>query len=118
MLLERCVDKIQCDIDNEEIISIMIMWTIKHYLVILTLCMQCDKFYNIQGEMQSACIQQLMKTKCSENKKYLCKRVVQLSRTFSKISACSLFTVGASFPLPLIGIMANYIIVLLQFAYL
>ncbi|KAF9816951.1 hypothetical protein SFRURICE_016832 [Spodoptera frugiperda] len=77
--------------------------------LISAICTYCEKFYKTQEEMQSACLQQIMDSKCSENKKYLCKQVLQLSRTFSKISACGLFTVDASFPMPLMGVMANYI---------
>ncbi|XP_063897717.1 uncharacterized protein LOC135118778 [Helicoverpa armigera] len=49
----------------------------------------------------------------------LCKNVLRLHRaSFSKIRACGLFYVDAALQLALMGLLTNYTIVLLQFAFL
>ena len=55
----------------------------------------------------------------ADNKKRLCKIVLRLHReSFSKIRVCGLFYLDAAFQLSLMSLLTNYIVVLLQFAFL
>ncbi|XP_050551623.1 uncharacterized protein LOC126910981 [Spodoptera frugiperda] len=104
---------------DDTVCSVIIMgWITLDVLVTLTLCVQCEKFYATVEEAESTCIQFLSNINCTDGQKYLCKRVLQMKRTFSKISGCGLFLMDASLSIYLIGLITNYIIVLLQFAYL
>ncbi|KAF9800103.1 hypothetical protein SFRURICE_016980 [Spodoptera frugiperda] len=53
-----------------------------------------------------------------ENKMDLYKKVLQTNRTFSKMTACGLFYIDAMLPIRLLLLTTNYVIVLLQFAFL
>lgn len=91
---------------------------IKDFIVIILTCVQYERLYISMEEAQSACIQRVMKANCSKSLKRLSKRVMQENRNFSKTSAYGLFTIDANLPMPLVLLTANYIIVLLQFAFL
>ncbi|KAF9799861.1 hypothetical protein SFRURICE_017095 [Spodoptera frugiperda] len=50
------------------------------------------------------------------NTRYFCKNIIRLNGTFSKMTACGMFSIDATLPLSLAGIISNYVVVLLQFS--
>ncbi|XP_022817986.1 uncharacterized protein LOC111350589 [Spodoptera litura] len=93
------------EIDQSVFCVLIMAWIMMDAAIILTLCVQCEKFYLAVEEAESTCIQLIMSRNSSKNHKHLCKRVLHLSRTFTKMSACGLFTVDASLPMPLIRLI-------------
>ncbi|CAH0690326.1 unnamed protein product [Spodoptera exigua] len=109
------------EIHNYTIIATLIVgldWMIKNIIIISAICMQCEKFQMHIEEAESACIQLVMKRDCPKSNKYLYKRVLQYNHLFTKMSAYGFFTFDAKLPMPLLGLLTNYIIVLLQFVFL
>ncbi|KAF9800839.1 hypothetical protein SFRURICE_009313 [Spodoptera frugiperda] len=77
----------------------------------------CEMFYITVEEAEAACIQLLKNRQYTKGQERLYKRVKQMNRTFSKMSACGLFYVDATLILCLMGVITNYAVVMLQFIY-
>ncbi|KAJ8714195.1 hypothetical protein PYW08_007815 [Mythimna loreyi] len=91
---------------------------VKFMALIIITCWKCEQFYISVEETKSACIQRIMDKNCSESVRHLCKRVLHVNRTFRKMTACGLFTIDSSLPIPLTGLLIDQIIIMLQFAFL
>ncbi|KAF9800841.1 hypothetical protein SFRURICE_009315 [Spodoptera frugiperda] len=77
-----------------------------------------ERFYTAVEEAESACIQLMKNRNYTKSEERLYKRVKQMNRTFSKMSACGLFYVDATLILCLMGVITDYSVVLLQFTFL
>ncbi|KAH9644404.1 hypothetical protein HF086_006432 [Spodoptera exigua] len=94
------------------------MWIIKSLILVVSLSFCCEKFYRAISNVQNSC-SIVLKLNCSDNDRRLCKNVQRLHRaTFNKMTVCRFFVIDACFPLNMLALLANYVIVLLQFAFL
>ncbi|KAJ8708861.1 hypothetical protein PYW08_010243 [Mythimna loreyi] len=93
-------------------------WLVK-VLMLLTIFMQrCEAFYLTVQTVRDSCAVILMSNRSDAERK-LCKNVLRLNRaSFSKIRVCGLVYADAALQLGLVGQLANYSVVLLQFAFL
>ncbi|XP_063897727.1 uncharacterized protein LOC135118785 [Helicoverpa armigera] len=94
-----------------------IVWLFKDLSLVILQSMECEKFYIAVEEAKMVCIQLIMKNS-SESQKRLYKQVLHMNRMFSKMSACGLFYIDATLPTRLMGLIASYYVLLLQFALL
>ncbi|CAG9131564.1 unnamed protein product [Plutella xylostella] len=70
------------------------------------------------AKANAVCLNVLKKSKDEEIRRF-CKNVLRVSACeYEAWSACGLFTVDARLPLRVIGVVATYTVVLLQFALL
>ncbi|KAF9407335.1 hypothetical protein HW555_012615 [Spodoptera exigua] len=97
---------------------ILVSWMLKDIIMINCICVRCEKFYICLEEAKSVCIQRVMLVNCPTSYNRLCKRVLQVNRTFNKMSAYGFFTIDANLPVPFARLMTSYIIILLQFSFL
>ncbi|PZC73336.1 hypothetical protein B5X24_HaOG200860 [Helicoverpa armigera] len=96
----------------------VLLWILKDLFWQLLFCRQCEKFYSSMENVPDYCTL-ILKTSCSESVRRLCKNVRRVHRArFSKLRVCSLFDAGAALQLSLMVLLADYTIVLLQFAFL
>ncbi|CAD0249732.1 unnamed protein product [Spodoptera exigua] len=96
-----------------------VVWLSKDVMLVMIQSMQCEKFYITIEKAETACIQRLKNKHYLDCERNLCKDVVQLNRvSFSKMSACGLFYIDGTLPLQLMGILTNYIVVILQTMFL
>ncbi|KAF9412174.1 hypothetical protein HW555_009247 [Spodoptera exigua] len=102
-----------------------VVWLSKDVMLVMIQSMQCEKFYITIEKAETACIQRLKNKHyldvvfVSDCERNLCKDMVQLNRvSFSKMSACGLFYIDGTLPLQLMGILTNYIVVILQTMFL
>ncbi|PZC77111.1 hypothetical protein B5X24_HaOG203728 [Helicoverpa armigera] len=93
-------------------------WLIKDIVLVIFHSVQCEMFYIAIEEAEISCVKLMMNKNCPGDQARLYKKVMQTNRTFSKMSACGLFYVDGVLPLKLTGLLASYVIVLLQFAFL
>uniref|UniRef100_A0A2H1W9A0 SFRICE_015399 n=1 Tax=Spodoptera frugiperda TaxID=7108 RepID=A0A2H1W9A0_SPOFR len=101
------------------IVSLSVLeWLLKDIIIITITSLQLEKFHIQMEEAKNQCIMRLTNPNCPNSEIRLCKRVLQVNRTFTKMSACGLFTVDASLPMPLMRLLTHYIIVMLQFVFL
>ncbi|KAF9800093.1 hypothetical protein SFRURICE_016970 [Spodoptera frugiperda] len=85
-----------------------VLWMAKDLLLVITHCIQCEKFYSAIEEAETACIQLMKNNNSSQNQVLLCKKVLQANRTFTKMTACGLFCVDAKLPLCLLALLTGY----------
>ncbi|KAF9799856.1 hypothetical protein SFRURICE_017090 [Spodoptera frugiperda] len=98
--------------------TLAFMWLPKNMILLITLSVYCEKFYMTVEEVKIACILFVTDTNCSKYQTVFYKKVLQTNRTFSKMTACGLFYIDAMLPIRLLLLTTNYVIVLLQFAFL
>ncbi|KAF9800096.1 hypothetical protein SFRURICE_016973 [Spodoptera frugiperda] len=72
----------------------------------------------IVDETSMVCTQLMKNLESSNNQIDLYKKVLQTNFTFTKMTACGLFYIDATLPISLLLLTTNYVIVLLQFAFL
>ncbi|KAF9800102.1 hypothetical protein SFRURICE_016979 [Spodoptera frugiperda] len=109
------------DLKKESVVIAIIMsyiWFLKNFLMSTVYNIQYEKFYIKIKDAQSASIQLRTCSNCSKSVKLFSKKVLQRHRTFSKMTACGLFYIDAMLPIRLLLLTTNYVIVLLQFAFL
>ncbi|PZC79295.1 hypothetical protein B5X24_HaOG200992 [Helicoverpa armigera] len=91
------------------------VWQIKDVLLVVMQCLECEKFYMAVEDVETTCIQRLKKKHHLAAEERLCSSVLQANRTsYCKMSACGLFDIDATLPLDLIGLLTNYIVIMLQ----
>nr|XP_049701681.1 uncharacterized protein LOC110374949 [Helicoverpa armigera] len=91
------------------------VWQIKDVLLVVMQCIECEKFYMAVEDVETTCIQRLKKKQHLAAEERLCSSVLQANRTsYCKMSACGLFDIDATLPLDLIGLLTNYIVIMLQ----
>ncbi|XP_026727869.1 uncharacterized protein LOC113493988 [Trichoplusia ni] len=96
----------------------MLLWIVKSVMIQIILSVTYEQFYAAVENVKDACSVHLM-SNCSGEEKRLCKNVKRLCRSsFDKINAWGLFYVDSRLPLSLVGLLTNYTVVLLQFAFL
>ncbi|PZC73335.1 hypothetical protein B5X24_HaOG200859 [Helicoverpa armigera] len=99
-------------------ISSIVIWLVKNLLWQIQLTVQCERFYSVILHSQDTCAI-VLNSNGSEAEKRLCKNVRRVTRArFSKLRVCALFYVDASLQLSLMALLTDYIVVLLQFAFL
>ncbi|XP_075985621.1 uncharacterized protein LOC142982822 [Anticarsia gemmatalis] len=97
----------------------VMLWLMKDMVLELLVCVHCERFYIAVENAETACIQRLKNRNCPESQRRLCRDVIQLNRSsFSKMSACGLFYIDASLPVRLVEMITNYVVILLQVAFL
>nr|XP_049701682.1 uncharacterized protein LOC110374951 [Helicoverpa armigera] len=96
----------------------LFFWVTKTMLLSLVHCAYCERFYISVEEAECACIQLIKNINCPKSHKYLCKAVIRINRSFSKMTACGLFYIDASLAICFFGAVTNYAIVMLQFTFL
>ncbi|KAJ8708508.1 hypothetical protein PYW07_010633 [Mythimna separata] len=96
----------------------VLCWLVK-ILAWLTMFMQsCEVFYLTVDSVRDSCAVILMSSRSDAERK-LCKNVLRLHRaSFTKIRVCGLVYADAALELGIVGQLANYSVVLLQFALL
>ncbi|KAH9644405.1 hypothetical protein HF086_006433 [Spodoptera exigua] len=93
-------------------------WIVKSLFLENYLNVCCEQFYILLDKVEDTCAF-IMSSECSDADKRLCKNIRRLYRsTFSKMSACGMFYVDATFPFKIISLISTYNIVLIQFAFL
>ncbi|KAH9644377.1 hypothetical protein HF086_006405 [Spodoptera exigua] len=85
-------------------------------IIIQSAC--CEKFQISVEEVESGCFELLKNKNCPDSHKYLCKNILRLNESFSKMSACGLFDIDAALPIALAGVISKYIVAILQFLFL
>ncbi|PZC79300.1 hypothetical protein B5X24_HaOG200997, partial [Helicoverpa armigera] len=95
----------------------LFFWVTKTMLLSLVHCAYCERFYISVEEAECACIQLIKNINCPKSHKYLCKAVIRINRSFSKMTACGLFYIDASLAICFFGAVTNYAIVMLQFTF-
>ncbi|XP_075985616.1 uncharacterized protein LOC142982817 [Anticarsia gemmatalis] len=123
IVIEICkLSLVQLDIngDHESAIKAysIFTWLLKNLALQMILSSYCESFYvAINRAQDSSAI--FLSTNCSKAKRRLCRNIQRIHKTsFSKLSACGLFYIDARLPRLLMGLLTNYTIVLLQFAFL
>ncbi|KAH9644391.1 hypothetical protein HF086_006419 [Spodoptera exigua] len=95
-----------------------VVWTLKNLILEVVLCIEFEKFYIASQETQDICVN-MLKGNCLSDEIQLYKNVRRLHQAkFNKMNVCGLFYVDAKLPRKMIALVANYTIVLLQFAFL
>ncbi|XP_075985617.1 uncharacterized protein LOC142982818, partial [Anticarsia gemmatalis] len=93
-----------------------IIWVIKNIVLIRKFSISCDQLYNTVNDVDADCCQLLGINQDLTGSKRLCKQVLHMNRgSFSKMTACRVFTIDASLSKNLGGLVCSYTIVLLQF---
>ncbi|KAF9799872.1 hypothetical protein SFRURICE_017106 [Spodoptera frugiperda] len=116
-MIDTCnVDK---NFNRASVASVTIYcWMIKDFMWQTTLSYQCEKLYIAIQSVQDTCTS-ILRSNCSENERKSYKNVLRLHRaSFSKIRVCGLFYVDVGLQLTMMNLLTNYIVVILQFAYL
>ncbi|KAH9644381.1 hypothetical protein HF086_006409 [Spodoptera exigua] len=89
---------------------------IKGIVYEITFSLYSERFYNATDKAQNLCAL-ILQSKCSVIEKRLCKNIQRLHRVnFDKINICRIFYIDVNFPLKMISLVTNYIIVLVLFA--
>ncbi|PZC73333.1 hypothetical protein B5X24_HaOG200857 [Helicoverpa armigera] len=95
-----------------------VIWLMKNLAWQIMLSQQCEKFYSTVQSAQDNCMF-VLKSNCTESVQRLCKNVRRLHRSrFSKLRVCALFRADAALQLSLMALLTDYIVVVLQFAFL
>ncbi|GBP78775.1 hypothetical protein EVAR_59565_1 [Eumeta japonica] len=95
------------------------VWVIRHFVIVTIFSVACEKFYCRVDTIKSICARILELHPEQTEYQKAAKNILRLFNTkFSKLRMCGFFAVDAALPLRLMGHIATYCIVLLQFAFL
>ncbi|GBP76651.1 Vacuolar protein sorting-associated protein 73 [Eumeta japonica] len=95
-----------------------VAWNVKNFIVVTMLSVACEKFYSHLDDNKNKCAEVLDVSPERSAFRKTIKNILRLCNVKSKMRVCGLFTVDAALPLRLLGLVATYYIVLLQFAFL
>ncbi|GBP83616.1 hypothetical protein EVAR_61230_1 [Eumeta japonica] len=104
-------------------ISIMyvlaIVWNIKNFVLIIVFSLGCERFNSRLDDIRKKCTIAYDSSPGRSVSRKTAKNILRLCNVrFTKMRVCGLFAVDAALPLRLVGLVATYCIVLLQFAFL
>nr|WCC57984.1 gustatory receptor 50.2 [Papilio polytes] len=100
------------------VLILCVLWTIKHTVLLLLVCIECDKLYTSLKNSQVACLATVYES--STNIGHItCKRLRKEAKNkLHPMIAKGCFTVNLTLPLQIFSIVATYTVVLLQFNFL
>nr|WCC57983.1 gustatory receptor 50.1 [Papilio polytes] len=95
-----------------------ILWTIKHTILLLLVCIECDKLYTSLKNSQVACLATVYENSTNTGR-IACKRLrKEAQKKLQPMMAKGFFTINLTLPLQIFSIVATYTVVLLQFNFL
>nr|WCC57922.1 gustatory receptor 50.1 [Papilio memnon] len=100
------------------VLILCILWTIKHTILLLLICIECDKLYTSLKNSQVECLATVYEN-CTNIGRLTCKRLrKEAEKKLQPMIAKGCFTVNLTLPLQIFSIVATYTVVLLQFNFL
>ncbi|KAF9800120.1 hypothetical protein SFRURICE_016997 [Spodoptera frugiperda] len=91
---------------------------VKVVLIVMIHCGYSEKFSIVLEDANVTCILRMKNVNCSKVEKQFCKNILRENETFSKMTACGLFYIDGRLPLSLLGLLTQYFVAELQFAFL
>nr|WCC57923.1 gustatory receptor 50.2 [Papilio memnon] len=92
-----------------------ILWTVKHTILLLVICIECDMLYTSLKNSQVACLATVYENSTNIGR-ITCKRLrKEAKKKLQPMIAKGCFTVNLNLPLQIFSIVATYTVVLLQF---
>ncbi|RVE52109.1 hypothetical protein evm_003182 [Chilo suppressalis] len=88
---------------------------VKDFGLLFHVCVECEVFYLRINDVSTLASVTRNREGCPEILRKLCKNVTRLNSMPIRMTACSVFTVDAAFPLRLLAVVTTYSLVLLQF---
>ncbi|GBP90583.1 hypothetical protein EVAR_56745_1 [Eumeta japonica] len=96
-----------------------VAWIFENFVMIIMFSLGCERFYSCLDDIRNKCTIAYDLSPERNISRKTAKNILRLCDVrFSKMRPCGLFVVDAALPLRLLGLVATYCIVLLQFAFL
>ncbi|KAL0861709.1 hypothetical protein ABMA27_009191 [Loxostege sticticalis] len=100
-------------------VSALTAWMVKNFTLQAIVSIQCEIYYHAVCNAQSTCVLFMRSKRCSAEERRICKNIIrEHAAVYSPLCACALYRVDARLPLRLLGLVATYTVVLLQFAFM